>query len=263
MPEVALNGITLHYELAGEGPPLLLVPGMLSDGASWQPLVAPLADRFTLILPDLRGAGRTRPLDAEITLELLAADMLALADHLGHARLAVAGHSLGGLVAAVMAAQAPERLTHLVMLASTPLPSARLPAIFATLCALREQGGDGWQRMLFAWLFNDAFFRDRAAVEAAVTAALDYPHAQPLAAMRHQTRALGRINLRALPASLPMPTLALLGAEDALIAPGPAEAAWKARGASTRVLLGLAHSPHWDAPEAVAADIAGFLSAGL
>ena len=38
MPELPLDAITLHYETAGEGPPLLLVPGMLSDNASWLPL---------------------------------------------------------------------------------------------------------------------------------------------------------------------------------------------------------------------------------
>lgn len=261
MPELTRDGVSVHYETEGAGPPLMLIPGMLSDGTSWLPVVAPLAERFTVILPDPRGAGQTRRGDGEITLAALAGDMLALADHLGHARLAVAGHSMGALVALTMAAQAPERLSHLVGLASTPRPSARLPFIFETLCTIRAQAGEpAFFEALFPWLFHDAFFWDRDAVAVAVQAGVAYPHKQSLEAMRHQVRALGRLDLKSMAAQLEMPALALLAQEDALIAPEAAQQAWSKRGARTEILDGCGHSLHWDQPETVAARITDFLT---
>lgn len=262
MPDLELDGLTLHYETAGHGPPLLLVPGMLSDNASWGPLIAPLAARFALVLPDPRGAGRTRPWDALLTLEALATDMLSLMAHLGHERFAVVGHSLGGLVALAMAGLAPERIDRLAALATTPRPSARLPALFRSLLEIRRapDGARLCTEALFPWLFHDRFFRDPEALEAAVRASLDYLYAQSAEAMAHQVRALGRINLRALPEKVPMPARAILAEEDAMIAPGPARMAWEALGAEVEILPKTAHSLHWDAPEEVATRLIVFLN---
>lgn len=261
MPELSHDGITLHYEVDGGGPPLILIPGMFSDSASWLPVVAPLAEHFTIIRPDLRGAGRTRPWDAPITLGTLAGDICALADHLGHDRFAVAGHSLGGLVALQVAGKVPGRITALVALASTPMPSGRLPHLFNTLCQIRAAGGgeEIWLEALFPWLFHDGFFRDPAAVAAAVQASLEYPHAQSLQAMQHQTQALGALRLWDLPRQLSCPALALLAEADAMIAEPPARAAWQTLGAQVVTVAQAGHSLHWDQPETTADVMAQFL----
>ena len=260
MPTLSLPDITLQYEITGDGPPLLLLPGMLSDNASWAPLIPLLSGRFTLILPDPRGAGRTVPWDAPLTLQALAGDMLALLDHLGHARAHVAGHSMGGLVALTLAGRAPGRVASVTCMASTPLPSARIPAIFAALTEARRAGPEGlWLRQLFPWLFHDRFFRDPQAVEDAVAASLAYPHLQSAEAMAHQTRALGRLDIASLPQAVTVPGLALLAEEDALIPPGPAGRALERMGLTVRTLPKAGHSLHWDAPEAVAGALADFI----
>lgn len=260
MPEVVRDGATVFYEVTGNGPPLMLVPGMLSDGASWLPLVGPLAERFMLILPDPRGAGRTRG-EGAITLDTLAADMLAAAADAGCDRFALAGHSMGALVALAMAGQAPGRVTRMAALASSPRPSARVPALFESLVRVREGAGDAaFYEALFPWLFADAFFRDRDAVKAAVAASIAYPHAQPLEAMKRQVSALGRLDLKGLPRQVTVPTLALLAADDAMILPEPAAAVWARMGAAVETVEGAGHSLHWDAPEAVAGRMMAFLS---
>lgn len=58
MPEFESSGATVHYEIAGDGPPLLLIAGTASDSASWGPLPPFLPGR-RLIMPDNRGTGRT------------------------------------------------------------------------------------------------------------------------------------------------------------------------------------------------------------
>lgn len=258
MAELALADIHLHYATQGAGPPLLLIPGMFSDAASWAPLVPLLQDRFTLILPDPRGAGRTRPSDADLSLTHLVADMVALLDHLGHERAFVLGHSLGGLAALALAGAHPDRISGVIALATTSLPSARIPALFATLCALREAAPDRdlWLRALFPLLFHDTAFRDPAALEAAIAAGLAYPHLQSAAAMRHQADALARLDLDALPARLDVPARALLAEEDALIPAAPAARAFGEMGVGTEIIRQTGHSLHWDRPQAVADRIA-------
>jgi pimeloyl-ACP methyl ester carboxylesterase len=249
MPELATGAVTLHYEIAGQGPPLILIPGLLSDSASWAPLVPLLQNRFTVILPDPRGAGRST-LDAPFDTDAMATDLRMLADNLDLARFAVAGHSFGGRTALALAHQAPERLTGLATLATGPEPSARTLAVFRTLADQRAAGGD-WLRGLFPWLFADPFFDDPAAVTAAVQASLAYPHAQTLEAMRHQIE--GYAQTGGAPAAPPgVAVHALLAENDALVPFAPALAAWKARGAVVDALAGAGHALHWDRPQATA-----------
>ena len=54
MPELALKDITLHYEVDGSGPPLVLLAGMLSDSATWAVIAPLLTQNFTIIRPDNR-----------------------------------------------------------------------------------------------------------------------------------------------------------------------------------------------------------------
>ena len=111
MPELARPDVTLHYEVEGEGPPLLLLAGMLSDSASWAALAPLLTPHFTVVRPDNRSTGRTRPWDASAEMTLVAKDALALMDHLGFERFFCAGHSMGGIVTLELAHSAPERVS--------------------------------------------------------------------------------------------------------------------------------------------------------
>ncbi|MGL6210597.1 MAG: alpha/beta fold hydrolase [Paracoccaceae bacterium] len=249
MPFADLPGIRLHYEIGGNGPPLILIAGMMSDSASWGPIVAPLEQRFTVIRPDNRTCGRTVPQDAPAGLAEWAGDAVALLGHLRIARAHVAGHSLGGLIALQMAALAPARVDRLVLLATAPVRLQRNLAIFRHLLALRGPGmsPDLWLRGLFPWLFHPATFDDPGAIEAAVAQSLAYPHAQPPAAMARQLAALEQADVT-MPDPLP-PTLAILGASDLLFPRHLVQDSLK--GARIVEIANAAHSVHWDAPDAV------------
>ena len=108
-------------EAGGGGRPVLLVHGFTAAKDEVAELLAPLAERgWHAVAPDLRGHGASdRPTDAAAySFEILAADVVALADALGWDRFALVGHSMGGAVAQLVALERPERLTALV-LAST------------------------------------------------------------------------------------------------------------------------------------------------
>lgn len=254
MPTLTLPDVTLHYEIGGSGPPLLLIAGMASDSASWAPLIPALESRFTVIRPDNRSTGRTLPADAPVSVPVWAADAVALLDHLGIAEAQVLGHSLGGMIGLHMAMAAPDRVKQLVMLASAPLRLPRNDALFALILALRAPGmpTDLWLRAFFPWLFHPRFFNDPVAQDMALAQSLAYPHAQSAAAMAHQSAGLAGFDPSALQAGPKTPVLAILSEDDLLIPLAEAKAAFAGFADLTLIpVSGAGHSLHWDAPDLV------------
>jgi len=124
---VARNGdIAIHYEVEGSGPPLLMHHGLTGSGQRWRDTgyVAALRDRFTLLLPDVRGHGASsKPRDAAAYDRFARADdVLAVLDAEGIDRAFFWGHSLGGLVGFTLGRHHPERLLGLVLTGFNPYP---------------------------------------------------------------------------------------------------------------------------------------------
>ena len=122
--EVA-DGVALHVRTAGSGSPVVLLHGYPQHGGMWR-LVAPaLAEQHTVVVPDLRGYGRssTPPDDDEHTVyskRTMARDVVAVMSSLGHERFAVVGHDRGGRVAYRTALDHPERVERLCTLDIVP-----------------------------------------------------------------------------------------------------------------------------------------------
>ncbi|MFP4404853.1 alpha/beta fold hydrolase [Rhodosalinus sp.] len=255
MPDLALSDVTLHYEIGGDGPPLMLLAGMVSDSASWAPLIERLEARFAVIRPDNRTTGRTRPWDAPVSLAAMAGDAAALIEALGHGPAHVAGHSMGGLIAMELASARPDLVSRLTVMASAPMRMARNAFLFRTLLALRAEGmaDDLWLRALFPWLFHPAAFDLPEQIEAGIRAGLDYPHAQSAEAMAQQVAALEAYDPAGLAPRVQVPTLALLAENDALIPEAEARAALAALpDVRIETVPRAGHSLHWDVPQAVA-----------
>ncbi len=250
-----ITGVRLHYEIEGNGPPLLLLAGMMSDSASWGPLVPALTQSFTVIRPDNRTTGRTLPAEAPAGLAEWARDAIALVDHLAIPRFHLVGHSLGGLIGLQLAASAPQRVGRLALLASAPIRVARTGAILRHLLSLRAEGmaPDLWLRGLLPWLFHPRLFDNPAAVDAMIAGSLAYPYAQGIAAMKRQVEAWERSRAApALPDPSP-PTLAILASDDLLLPPNIARQGLAPLAPLRIVEIAEAgHSVHWDAPKAVA-----------
>jgi pimeloyl-ACP methyl ester carboxylesterase len=111
---VEANGVSFHVARAGRGPALVLLHGWPEFWFAWEPLMQRLADRYTLIAPDLRGFGDSDKPAGPFGPADHAADMLALLDALGIHRVGVVGHDVGGAVMQPLARKAPERLVGLV-----------------------------------------------------------------------------------------------------------------------------------------------------
>ena len=153
---VTIHGHRRAYRMCGSGPALLLLHGIGDSSASWVPLLRPLADRFTVIAPDLLGHGESDKPRADYSVAAYANGMRDLLDVLGIDKATVVGHSLGGGVAAQMSYQHPTRVERLVLvssggvsrevspflrLASTPLADVFLPLLKLPPVRLGAIGG--------------------------------------------------------------------------------------------------------------------------
>ncbi|MET8846678.1 alpha/beta hydrolase [Amycolatopsis sp. NPDC004625] len=115
-----VNGIRMHYLRAGDGPPLFLLHGWPQTSHCWHKVLAPLAETHTVIAPDLRGYGRTDKPKTGYDKRTMAADVAALAEHLGFPKTAVAGHDRGGRVAHRWALDRPDQVERLAVLDIAP-----------------------------------------------------------------------------------------------------------------------------------------------
>ena len=170
MPTASVNGIDVHYERGGEGPPLLFCNGSGATLVSSAPLIARFRQHFDVLAHDQRGLGRTTIPPGPYSMADYAADAVALLDAVGWDRCAVVGISFGGMVAQELAVTWPERITRLALVctspggaggASYPLHDlAELPADEAAELGVRLLD----PRFTPEWLASHP--RDRALVEA-------------------------------------------------------------------------------------------------
>jgi pimeloyl-ACP methyl ester carboxylesterase len=116
---IALNGVDLYFEIHGSGDPLLLLHGFSGCSQDWAPLIPDWSQHFQLIVPDLRGHGRSSPLTRSFRHVDAAADVIALLDHLGIASCKGVGVSGGGNVLLHLATRQRERVTAMVLVSAT------------------------------------------------------------------------------------------------------------------------------------------------
>lgn len=110
-----INRVELHYDVYGDGPPLLLIMGLGTPMWGWEPQVRAFSGRFKVIAFDNRGVGRSEIPITPFTVGDMAADAVGLLDHLGIARAHVMGASMGGFIAQTFALDHPDRVDRLVL----------------------------------------------------------------------------------------------------------------------------------------------------
>src|SRR5215210_8096120 len=113
-----LHGHEISYITAGSGPVLLLIHGITGSSRHWESVISLLAERFTVIAPDMLGHGLSAKPRGDYSLGAFASGARDMLVALGHERATVVGHSLGGGVAMQFAYQFPERCERLVLVSS-------------------------------------------------------------------------------------------------------------------------------------------------
>src|SRR5438270_7625994 len=116
--EIILHGHSVSYRRAGWGPVVVLIHGITGSSETWGDVIEPLAERYTVVAPDLLGHGASAKPRGDYSLGAYASGVRDLLGALGHDRGTVLGHSLGGGVAMQFAYQFPERTDRLVLVSS-------------------------------------------------------------------------------------------------------------------------------------------------
>lgn len=265
---VTADGIGLEATVAGSGPALLLVHGFGGAKEDFADHVPALARDHTVVTFDLRGHGDSdQPEDpAAYSLERLADDILAVADHFGFTGFRLLGHSMGGMVARKVVLTAPDRVEALVMMDSTPGPVPGFDPALLDLAAdvALNQGKTALKELLdFAQpLTTPAYERiveERPGFQEYVDSKWDRLSAVMWGSL---ARAMARQSddLPALAATLSVPLLVLVGEQD-----GPfVDASHAMREAITDTTLviipGAGHSPQFENPDAWIEALSGFLA---
>ncbi len=251
----------------GQGPGLLLLHGLGASSFSWRDNVAPLARYFRVLAPDLPGHGRSpAPGDGDYRLEALARGIIDFLDRRGVQQTAVAGNSLGGSLALLLARDWPARISALILLApaaaQTRLPWIFYPLGLPVLGLITAILLGPW---IIPWALRLAYHRPELITPEVVAGyAAPFRDLSYRLALRRLCRSLNPWPLdevEALLAAIHQPVALIWGAQDRIL---PAtQLPWlQARlpQAEVRVLPEVGHAPQEEAPKEVNKIIIDFLA---
>lgn len=252
MPSAKVNGISMYYEVHGNGEPMVLIHGSSYDVSAWAGQLGAFSKKYKVLLFDNRGTGRTEATKPPYDTAMMADDTAALMDHTGMESAHVLGYSLGGYIAQELALRHPGKVRSLILAATGanyyPIGKARTELL---LRMVRE--GVSFElvlRTLFLWMFSNRFFEDDSRVSGAIEAFAKNPYPQPINGLEGQIAALlnhdasgrvGRISSR---------TLIVCGEDDiAVPARLSKQMAGCLRDSMFVMLKGAAHSFPFEMPE--------------
>ncbi len=250
MPMLDRNGVRIHYEVHGAGPPVLLSHGYSATCRMWDGQIAALKDRWQVIVWDMRGHGESDyPADPQAYSETLTVeDMAAILRACGASRAVIAGLSLGGYMSLAFHATHPD-MTRALMLFDT---------------------GPGFKNDQARQSWNETAQQRAANLETKGLAALG--SSEEVRTSRHRSadglaraargmlaQADDRV-IRSLE-RIAVPTLVLVGADDKNFLAATDYMATKIRGASKVVVPGAGHAANLHQPEAFNRAVTAFLTA--
>lgn len=117
---LSINGFDMYYEIHGEGLPLILLHGFTGSGAGLVQGFKQLSEKYKLIIPDLRGHGRSTNPSKQFTFRQAGLDVAALLDHLNISQCSAIGFSGGGCVLLHVAYQQPEKIKSMTIVSAAP-----------------------------------------------------------------------------------------------------------------------------------------------
>ena len=172
-----MSAVDVAYTIEGEGQPLYMVHGIGSRRATWAGLVPALAGDFTCVSHDLRGHGESPVPPTPYSLDELVEDLEALRSGLGHDRIHIIGHSLGGMIGPAYARAHPERVRSVTLLSTAAGRTGEDSAkVCAVLAAMEVQSIEAKLDTLVERWYTNAFVEARPdAIEARKRQVLDTP----------------------------------------------------------------------------------------
>lgn len=262
MPKVRVRDISIYYQEAGAGNPLVLLMGWGGDHTAWALQVPAFSGEFRCITPDNRGAGRSDQPDIPYTIRLLADDTVGLLDALGLSRAHVAGLSMGGMIAQEIAINHPERVLTLGLHATAARLDQYVRAVGESLIrAWAALSREEYVRSLLPWILSPRTYEERPdLVELMVQRLAEHPYPASLAGLTRQAEACWAHDTLDRLDRIRCPTLITVGAEDIFV-PLRFSRVLQERipGAELLVIEGRGHGYLWEQAEVFNAACLAFL----
>ncbi|MFL5842405.1 MAG: alpha/beta fold hydrolase [Thermoleophilaceae bacterium] len=263
MPQAPLNGYDIYYEVHGEGEPLLCVHGLGVDSRGWVLQVPVFSETHQTVIFDNRDVGRSSLATEQYTTADMAADVLALADHLELDSFHLLGISLGGMVSQQVALATPERVRTLTLAVTHGGvgEAGRVRGRLLGSMAHHLPREDSVDNLLYL-CYTEAFFENPEMYAFMKNALLDTPYPQPPEAFARQAHAGAHHDVRHRLTELTMP-VHVIGAERDLMIP-----VWKSEelaslipGATLTVIERAGHGVMWENGDRFNAAITEYLAA--
>ena len=161
MPEASVNGIQLHYEIHGEGDPVMLITGLGGSGTGWAPQAQLFGKDYLTVVPDHRGAGQSTFAEDGYTIEQHASDMAETLRKINCGPAHIIGSSTGGAIATVMALDEPDVVRSIVVCSSWAKTDSYFRHQFETRkLTLVDSGIRAAQEANALFLFAPTYLRD-------------------------------------------------------------------------------------------------------
>jgi len=213
------DGTKLYVEMSGKGPPLLMIPGLGAGNWIWEKSKETLSAKFTLIMPELRGSGRSDKPDHHYSIRLFASDLMTVLKRLEVNQFHLLGVSMGGFIAQQIAATLTQQVQS-VIIACSPLGSENQTGPDGeTLCRMiRPRGKNRRERLenSYALNFTKAFMENHAEELEKITQwRIHYP--QPEFAYYRQLLAGNAFGGEKYAKRMTAPTLICTGKDDSVV----------------------------------------------
>lgn len=256
-----VNGLELSYRAHGHGPTLVLVHAFPLNMEMWAPQIEALTDRCHLVTLDLRGFGASQVTDGVFTIDDLASDVHGLLGRIGHHRCVLGGLSLGGYVALAYARRYGQQLRGLILAdtRATADDAEARESRLASIAAIEKQGAAALAAAMPSRLLAPGTVETRPELVAQLSGWIG--DTDPRTLIGAQKAMANRNDATSILPLLKVPTLVLVGEQDAVTPPEEAERMAASIADATVVKIPNAgHLSNLENPEAFNAAVAAFMA---
>lgn len=250
MPSASINGIDIAYTDEGSGTPIVFIHGYPLNRGMWEAQVRGLSAGNRVITIDLRGHGESQAPIWLASVDIYAADVKGLLDHLNIDRAVITGFSMGGYVAFAFLRNYPERVRALVLADTRPQPDAPegKAARFQSALTAQEKGPGAIAEAMIGRLVSQKTLDERQPLVAGIKAMMETTTVQGIAgdlmSMAERPDSVPML------ASIAVPTLIVVGEADALTPVADSQLmASSIPGAKIEIIPGAGHLANMEEPE--------------